>query len=607
MIKLKEIEIDGVHGMHSSYDLTDKTCFVGKNGVGKSTVLKSIQWALLGYIPGTNKTNAATFQHAVGRYMSVNLKLEVDGTDVSIFRQLTKSGTSIASVFEVEPKTYTGRIQDIISTIELPIFNFGEFANLTANKLKDWFINYLPKSEVAVNWEDFVNRTLADAHAPLPDKDTKDYLMSDIYELSASFEGIELIRKVNEMLKSQISRINADSKRIASTLQSLVIFDDDEEMSLVDTKIALSTAQRNRERIVKCHQAEAHNSEVFTKLCEFNLPARSADEDSQVLDLRDGIKNLYARKSDIKQLIDNIRTSIEVVKARREDSERMLSGTCPMFPDVECPHILQVKETAQLTKLELGKQLNELRKERDERKEQLEDICRGLEHLQNQHDAIVKQYEERECINRMYVTLPDLSDIEPTCDLEYWDREIDRLNRRIGQLENNALFSKLQDEKFKVDSVLEAYKALEKATGVNGLQSQLDSPFAKLVDMMNEDVDRLMGEEECSAEFLVSEKANSFSFGIRRNDLYIPYDMLSSGEKTLYCLALLAALCRLNPDIRLMLIDDLFDYLDKENYAEAIDWINHTDDIQFIFATVRLYSDTGSIHCHAVYNRSDGR
>ena len=249
MIRLTEISIYGIHGMDATYRLADKTAFSGSNGVGKSTVLKSIQWALLGYIPGTNRTNTALFQHAVGNRMSVKLTLDVDGQSVSIFRQLIRSGSSIVSTFEVTPTEYTELIEDAIKRIELPSFNFNEFAGMTANKLKDWFIEYLPKSEVSVDWQTFIVSTVVDAGLPPLPKNIADELLVSIRDLTNTYSGVDLIRKVNDLLKMRVSATNAESKRIASTLQSLVRYDGDDELSVVTTKAALRQAELNRNRL----------------------------------------------------------------------------------------------------------------------------------------------------------------------------------------------------------------------------------------------------------------------------------------------------------------------------------------------------------------------
>lgn len=604
MIKLTEVSVYGVHGMDTTFQLKSKTAFSGSNGVGKSTVLKSIQWALLGYIPGTNKTNTAIFQHAVGNRMSVKLSLDVDGKPVSIFRQLIKSGSSIVATFEVTPEEYTKQLEEIIERIELPVFNFSEFASMTANKLKDWFIDYLPKSDANVDWQTFIQTTVADAGLAALPGDVLNNLLTDIKMLSATYSGVELIRKVNEILKTRVSVANAESKRIASTLQSLVVFDSDSELSAVTAKLELDRAQHNRLMLEVQHRDIQYNAEIEDKIAALNLPGVDLKDDPEYLEASSERNNaqqsIEAIQANIQCLDSDLRTLVD----SRRDITRFADGVCPLFPnEVPCACIQQAQATANERLPELNRRIEALEAEIKSNQEYNTAQMRRADAMKSKIAYLSNQYAIRDNLLRSVRPIRDTSDIVPQ-SIEYWTEEINRLNRLIGQLENNELFTRLQNDKFTVDNQLAAYKVLEKATGVNGLQTKLDSPFMRLIKNMDADIRRLLG-DMCAPEFVIADKANSFSFGILRNREYIPYDMLSSGEKTLYCLALLAALCRANDDIRLMLIDDLFDHLDTANYINAVQWMTDAADIQFIVAGVSSWNATEFL-THAVYNYIPG-
>ena len=145
MTKLKTITIKGMHNYDDvTYDLKDFTYIFGANGVGKSTILQAIQFALLGYIPNYNKTLQSIFTHCNNdKKMSVTLVLN-DGTqDITITRNCTKSNGKVAVGATIEPQV---DIESIIADIESPVFNFNEFIGMTANKLKEWFISFLGNS-----------------------------------------------------------------------------------------------------------------------------------------------------------------------------------------------------------------------------------------------------------------------------------------------------------------------------------------------------------------------------------------------------------------------------------------------------------------------------
>ena len=76
-MKIKSVYVDGLHTVHNkTYTFEDITYLHGRNGVGKSTILNAIQFALLGYIPGTSKTKAAILRHSKDNKIVVKIVLD---------------------------------------------------------------------------------------------------------------------------------------------------------------------------------------------------------------------------------------------------------------------------------------------------------------------------------------------------------------------------------------------------------------------------------------------------------------------------------------------------------------------------------------------------
>ncbi len=122
------------------------------------------------------------------------------------------------------------------------------------------------------------------------------------------------------------------------------------------------------------------------------------------------------------------------------------------------------------------------------------------------------------------------------------------------------------------------------------MQNSFASPFEDFKDSMDKYIPILFKNAKCS--FNLSGKANSFSFGLTRGDRYIPYELLSSGEKCMYMLCMMLCLTyESSSKLKLILVDDLFDHLDDENIEKLFESLYNVEDIQMIFAGVKKVSE----------------
>ena len=200
MVIIKAIEIEGFHNTTvKRLTFNNGLNYLhGSNGVGKSTMLEAIQLALLGYIPGTDKNKSSIFAHASSRLMSVTLYLydDVAQSDIKVHREWIQSGSNILPSVTVEPAVYD--IEALVASIELPIFNFNEFVGMTANKLKDWFINFLPRSEFHTDWDTVLCSEAHKNQLKVSDSFIREQVAA-IVDLELS--GVEEIRAANKRFK----------------------------------------------------------------------------------------------------------------------------------------------------------------------------------------------------------------------------------------------------------------------------------------------------------------------------------------------------------------------------------------------------------------------
>lgn len=166
--------------------------------------------------------------------------------------------------------------------------------------------------------------------------------------------------------------------------------------------------------------------------------------------------------------------------------------------------------------------------------------------------------------------------------------ELEDAKNNLIKLEANQKYEKSIDEfniqKQHYSYKIEVFKLWDKLTDVNGLQSKLlieGDQFDELSRTMND-----MGILSDRVKFDVGGK-NKFAFGIIRDDKFIKYNQLSSGEKCMFSITLLFALLKLSDvPLKLVMIDDMLDHLDTNNLSKVIDYIANNQDIQVIFAGV---------------------
>ena len=161
----------------------------------------------------------------------------------------------------------------------------------------------------------------------------------------------------------------------------------------------------------------------------------------------------------------------------------------------------------------------------------------------------------------------------------------DSISTEEGQSEYLAELAK-----YKLEQEIIALKQWDALTGVNGLQSSAGTtnPFVELGSQMDKYIQAVFG-EAVTAKFNIESKANSFSFGIERNGSYIPFNLLSSGEKCMYTLALMISLVAVSKSpLKIVMVDDLLDHLDDVNVTKLFESLQTVEDIQMIFAGVKV-------------------
>lgn len=601
-VKIKSIHIEGMHNVsNKTYNLKDVTYFVGKNGAGKSTVLQAIQLGLLGYIPNSAKTNEGIFRHAQGKTMSVTLTLDDNGHEVVVTRSWVSAGSTVKSAVNIQPDGYN--LTNIFEGLELPIFNFSDFLGLTANKMKEWFISFLPAQDSEIDWEKELTTCLSDKQ--VIDKELVPSTISEIKNYSET--GLELIKRANTYFKEYQTYLKGRISALQGTIDSLTYYDDfDTTLDEDSVRETINNLNALRRDLLTYQANEASVQKLKAELASYSELAESYSSDVNVHKLEKDAIDEDAKRDDlvsqIAKLEDELRAKIEAaseIRAEIKSYSTLLSssGICP-YTSTKCESVekaaqdandkvTDLKEalvTAEAECAEMSSKINDMKNRSAESSRKAQEIRRHLIDME-------MKYSRRDSLKSQLAATCSMYKPTEKSDQDILN-EINSLSECLAKIEANKRYNefnnKVTSEKFMLENSLEVVKIWAKHTDANGMQtSAMEAPFKSLEDDMSKYLTQMFN-NETTAHFNLSEKANSFSFGLIRDDKYILYDTLSSGEKCLYTLALMMCLTnRAECPLKLVIVDDLLDHLDDDNAEYLFNSLAKLKDIQIILAGVQ--------------------
>ena len=617
-MKIKSVTISGLHniiGTAKTYQFKDINYIIGRNGAGKSTILQAIQLALLGYIPGTDKRTSEIFAHCSGRNMKIELRLTNDSnvtsassTDVKIVRSWELKGTQLQSGCRVSPEGFD--ISTLTSQIELPIFNFKDFLCLSRNKLKSWFLDFLPEPECKIDWKQEFESSLKSSGHILADAA---YIDEVIEEAVTGDSGLSSVQSTNEHLKEMLAAKKIEVARLEGAVQALIFYDDveaeDYEASREEKLACIADIKKIRDRVSQVkHIAEA-NSRIQSQIeraSKDRLSAAQISKDQAFIDdyERQHLQDKLAQEAEgIIKKIQDIRFQIVSTEMDIDNRQKVLKGNglCP-YTQSRCEPISAMIETITSEVENLKSELSNLKEQESQCRTASDKINAKKADMSSKYAAAKQNIDRNSLIDLQIKDLNDqlvaLSEDEYSLletsleDLDYKEQQFqDELSKLEANRVYEARINEITANKFKAENELEALKVWIKRTDANNLQTEIAQlPFAEFVNTMNETIPGVFG-ETTAFKINLESKANSFSFGISRSsqmgDLYVPYDLMSSGEKTLLAFMMMVYIVTQSSScLKLVMIDDMLDHLDDVNIITLFEQFANTD-IQIINAGVK--------------------
>ena len=598
-MKIKSIYIDGLHNaVNKTYTFGDIAYIFGNNGIGKSTILQAIQYALLGYIPGTAKNSKeAILRHSPKGSIEVKICLTDTGldSDIVVTRKVTSAGTKV----ETTPENM--HISDIIQDLELPIFNFNEFVGQTANKLKEYFIkNILPTVNDALDWKTILTNSILECNFT----DRADMVKYGISLIPTSGDSDNILSQVieaNDKFKEELSFNKSELQRLQNTIDSLIYYDDYVgPTNLDEINSNLLSLSAIRDELIRYESAASVTQSAQQELARLKEDMSSMGGEEAFNQYNVDLSHLKQQYKELSEVINTKTTVLASLRATdtATDSVIQSKGICPYTKET-CKSILDKIEDLRNESVKRKAANLELSKEIDEANAQLNDMLINIRKIESNISDFNTTWNRIVTLEKTMTDLPQKPNTDKTVfDL---DAEIARLTDNKEKLQANIHYNETIDNitqlKYNVELQIEALSKWVKATDTNGLQTTLMlAPFDELAEKMTTYIRKMYNNNSIKAHFNISSKANSFSFGLIRDNVYIPYDMLSSGEKCLYSLALM--ICIVNntsSPLKILLCDDMFDHLDSNSIESTFATLKTIHNIQFIFAGVKECNNASDI------------
>lgn len=628
---IKSVTIEGMRNVkYKKYEMSDLVYLHGPNGSGKSTVLNAIQLCLLGYIPGTAKSNAAIMEHANGNRIEVTVELADADWGVQtmeLTRTFERKGRTVTSNFTHEGFGSDPTIDQIIGDSKLPVFDWNSFTSLTSNKLKDWFIQFIPGMNESVNWEqELENAVNVDVvyNADI----VKEY--ADKFSKIDASSAVDSVIEANSMLKNDVSYCKAALAEKENAVNGLLDSSDISDSEDLDVD---ALQQQYDDAVKKSDEAQQSYMDKFKKytnsLNRTSQINKLSDDLSRMLsvdDIESKQAELQSRIDDAVVLQDDLQENLDSMQAQKQAALECLAEckanieTCKSVvnSDSSCPYTKLACESIARVKPQYASKLEQYRNDANSYKQEAEECNSKIKYLQqelnsteqdkqkyfkliseldfklSQRKSAEEKLEKATSAVVESVTQKEVDEAQQLMDsAKKLERDLSfKLNTAVRIKQNADLVESMMLEKYKLQEKLDILNAWVKLTGANGLQTKLSSKgFTDLEQKLTPYVQELFG-SLYTCKFNVSQKANSFSFGLEKRSklglsTYIPYNLLSTGEKTVYAYMLMKYIAdNSNSLLKLVMMDDFFDHLDKQRFASLLHTMSNSSTCQVIMAGV---------------------
>lgn len=645
-------------------DLSKPIVITGKNGVGKSSILESLIFAILGYIPGCDKKTSDMMK--ISKYQNgFSVKLYTDNGIIKRSLNSKKSSGSEELYFsESKESKLSGKNKDIIDKlgINTTFFDINNFLSLNSNdksKLIYSLIStgkydkhYLSSKLDSIIPENILNELMyayQDKYSfeenlnKLLDyvSNNKNILSNDIKEIKAIIFQLtslkcdteidinnnidnEIEKKQSEIykLRNDIDNIKKETLKKSEILNKYNNLKNKIEVNKDKKKDLYSEKEKLQKNIFKLQDFKFDN-EINTKLTELNNTLKSLELtgieiknkktniENKIKTNNDLIKTINERNKLKKCIIDeNIYcNNMEGFNSSINALNDELKSFSNIYNDILNKYNLARKDYHEIgkTKNSLLETMSDQENKIKENNIELSNIKERINNIDKEIlniDKLTSELEAYEHALKLFNNSGNIDLLEKMLSLSEKDL-IDLKQKWKQQLDikqNMILLEKNESIREDKEIKLEYYKSLEKLLKQEkfNLINSGIKPFIHLMDQLLLEIGI-----NNKTVFIKNEK-NKVDFGFIMNSKEISFEALSTGESLIFLIALMAAIYQSNDSYFKLLALDNLELLDHDNLTfifKNIDKLNKYFDNIILIGVLdhfNLEEFSNSINIHRI-------
>lgn len=595
----------------SSYNLEEPILISGENGTGKSSIYEALTFGVLDYIPGINKKGEDIINVSnSGSGFKVTLKTN-EGLILRGFEKKSLKSSEFLEVSFCDEKTLSKKNQAILDKLKInsTLFDVANFLTMNSND-KSKLIQSLISSKYDKShlFKDLSNILPANII-----NEIHEYYNDNLCLESNVDSLINTISSNKRIEGKKLKETEGSSLKLVALRDKLGSYDNDIEpklKSLMDEinnlKVQINSAKKDysrkqslesrlNEKISKSADSKRLIAELesqkksIVKSIDKHLDVKFDDNfETKIRGLDNDLKEIKEAADKIKESKFKLESQIDnVTELGKKVSNVSLEHKCVVNPNIPCSNSANFNTSLN----ELRSKLRKLWKEKDVLLNQYNTIGDKYNQLLTKRNSLYDEYSSQkkavvENQNTMKKLNLELKNIENKLDnlrnsneeISILKKEIDSIKIQEYKMLETVLLSKEKqyldlekkkeeaiqirqnliclerndEEREKIEIKVENYKLAEKTLKSFKLKL-LNEGITPFVNTMNE----VLSNIGFNKEVFIESNNKKAIFGFKNSDKKIPFDCLSTGQKVIFLIALIASIYTKEESLRYLCLDNL--------------------------------------------------